>query len=263
MANHGGVKGVSAAVLEEQRGSTLILTLNRPQVRNAFDLPMAQALEAALDRFEAAADQQVAILTGGPSFFCAGVDLRAAARGERPRTTARGWFGLNEKPPRKPLIAAVEGPALAGGFELALACDLIVASRTSVFGLPEVSRGLIASAGGLLRLPQKLPAAVAAEIALTGEPLGAERLYSLGLINRLSEPGGSLSLALSLAERVARNAPLSLAATKRVLAMADGSLAADLWQRQDAEFTAVRNSDDYREGLAAFAEKRSPQFKGK
>jgi enoyl-CoA hydratase/carnithine racemase len=240
----------------------LLLTLNRPQVRNAFDLAMAQCLEAELDRFEADAELRVAVISGGPTFFCAGVDLRAAAGGQRPRTTHRGWFGLNEKPPMKPLIAAVEGPALAGGFELALACDLIAASRTSVFGLPEVNRGLIASAGGLLRLPRKLPAAVASEIALTGAPVSAQRLHDLGLINVLSEPGAALEAAWLLAERIAANAPLSVAATRRVLAARDAAELATAWQRQDLEFEQVRSSADYREGIAAFLEKRPARFTG-
>jgi acetyl-CoA C-acetyltransferase len=249
-------------VVAERRGHVLILTINRPAVRNAFDLATALRLEAEIDQFEADAELRVAIITGGPAFFCAGVDLRAAASGERPRTAQRGWFGLNEKPATKPVIAAVEGPALAGGFELALACDLIVASRASVFGLPEVSRGLIASAGGLLRLPRKLPAAMVAEIALTGAPIAAERLYALGLVNRLSEPGMVLAAALELAERIAANAPLSVAATKRVLAAGEAAELAAAWQRQDREFEQVRHSADYREGIAAFLEKRSPRFNG-
>ena len=252
-----------APILADRSGSVLILTLNRPEVRNAFDMRMAQALEAAIDQYESDAELRIAILTGGPRFFCAGVDLRAAARGERPRTSGRGWFGLNEKPSIKPLIAAVDGPALAGGFELALACDLIVASRSSIFGLPEVSRGLIASAGGLLRLPKKLTATVVAEIALTGEPIGAQRLFDLGLINRLTEPGAAQAGAMMLAQRIANNAPLSVAATKRVLAMSGQALAPALWTQQEAEFAQVRDSEDYREGLSAFAEKRDPVFKGK
>jgi acetyl-CoA C-acetyltransferase len=250
-------------VIAERRGQVLLLTLNRPEVRNAFNLAMAQRMEAEIDRFEADAELRVAIITGGPAFFCAGVDLRAAASGERPRTAQRGWFGLNEKPPLKPLIAAVEGPALAGGLELALACDLMVASRASVFGLPEVSRGLIASAGGLIRLPRKLPAAMVAEIALTGAPVSAERLYALGLVNRLSEPGVALAAALELAERIAANAPLSVVATKRVLATDEAAELAAAWQRQDREFEQVRNSADYREGIAAFLEKRPPRFNGR
>jgi acetyl-CoA C-acetyltransferase len=252
----------SSPIIAERHGQVLVLTLNRPEVRNAFNIAAAQALEVELDRYEADGQLRAAIITGGPQFFCAGVDLRAAAGGERPRTAKRGWFGLNEQPPQKPLIAAVEGPALAGGFELALACDLIVASRSSVFGLPEVSRGLIASAGGLIRLPCKLPAAIVAELALTGAPLNAQRLYDLGLINALCEPGAALAMAMTLAERIAANAPLSVAATKRVLTGHGAADMAAAWRSQDQEFAAVRSSADYREGIAAFLEKRPAKFTG-
>jgi enoyl-CoA hydratase/carnithine racemase len=240
-----------------------VITLNRPDVRNAINLVTANSLEVEIDRFEADGNLRVAILTGGPKFFCAGVDLRAVASGGRPRTAKRGWFGLNEMPPNKPIIAAVEGPALAGGFELALACDLIVASRTSIFGLPEVTRGLIASAGGLIRLPRQLPPQVAAEIALTGDPVEAWRLYDLGLVNRLCEPGDALATALVLAQRIAANAPLSVAASKRVLAAQSSISIEDAWRAQESEFEQVRNSADYCEGIEAFAEKRKPNFQGK
>ena len=240
----------------------LILTLNRPEVRNAFDLAMAQCLEAQVDRLDADPSLRAAVLTGGPQFFCAGVDLRAAARGERPRTAARGWFGLIEKPSTKPMVAAVEGPAYGGGFELALACDLIVSSKASQFALPEASRGLIASAGGLIRLPRRLPPAIASEIALTCDPMPADRLHALGLINRLSEPGSAMAVAIEIATRIATHAPLSIAATKRVLALRDAATEAESWVLQEREFESVRGSEDYREGLEAFAQKRKPEFRG-
>jgi enoyl-CoA hydratase/carnithine racemase len=180
-------------VLAETRGNILVLTLNRPEVRNAMDLAAARCLEEQLDAFEANSELRVAILTGGPSFFCAGTDLKAANDGSRPITAKRGWFGLVRQPPTKPLIAAVEGPAYGGGFEMALACDLIVASRISRFALPEASRGLVASAGGLIRLPRKIPPALAAEIAFTGEPFTAERLHELGLVNRICNDAGGKS----------------------------------------------------------------------
>ena len=250
-------------VLAEIRGSVLILTLNRPEVRNAMDLAAARCLEAELDAFEANGELRVAILTGGPSFFCAGTDLKAASDGSRPITEKRGYFGIVRRPPMKPLIAAVEGPAYGGGFEIALACDLIVASRISRFALPEASRGLIASAGGLIRLPRKIPPALAAEIAFTGEPVTAERLHALGLINRVCDAGTTLSLALTLAEKIAASAPLSIAATKRVLALCTTMTAEESWAQQELEFAPVRASEDNQEGLKAFLEKRAPRWHGK
>jgi acetyl-CoA C-acetyltransferase len=250
-------------VLSERRGHVFVLTINRPAVRNAFDLATAQALEACADAFEADAALRVAVLTGTADFFCAGVDLKAAAAGVRPRTIRRGWFGFIETPPQKPVIAAVEGPALAGGCELALACDLIVASQTSTFGLPEVRRGLIASAGGLIRLPRRLPRAIAVEMALTGDAQSAERMFNFGLINSLCPPGTAVPHALDLAERIAANAPVSVLATKRILALTATLPEHLAWNEQQADIDHVRQSDDYQEGLLAFREKRPPQWKGR
>jgi acetyl-CoA C-acetyltransferase len=250
-------------VRSERRGQVLVLTIDRPAVRNAFDLATALALEKCADDFEADPELRAAVLTGGVDVFSAGVDLKAAASNERPRTDRRGWFGFIESPPQKPVIAAVEGPALAGGCELALACDLIVASQSSSFGLPEVRRGLIASAGGLIRLPRRLPRAVAAEMALTGDPQPAERMFALGLVNRICPPGTSLAHALELAERIAANAPVSVRATKRILAITETLPEQRAWKEQLAEIERVRASEDYREGLAAFREKRPPRWKGR
>jgi acetyl-CoA C-acetyltransferase len=250
-------------VLAETRGNILVLTLNRPEVRNAMDLAAARCLEERLDAFEANNELRVAILTGGPSFFCAGTDLKAASDGSRPITARRGWFGLVRQPPAKPLIAAVEGPAYGGGFEIALACDLIVASRISRFALPEASRGLVAAAGGLIRLPRKIPPALAAEIAFTGEPVTAERLYVLGLVNRICDAGRTLAIAMTLAEKVAAAAPLSIEATKRVLALCNTLAESESWEQQEIEFAPVRASQDTQEGLKAFLEKRAPVWRGK
>jgi acetyl-CoA C-acetyltransferase len=250
-------------VRTERRGCVLVLTLNRPAVRNAVDLATALALEKCVDDFEADPALRSAVITGGAEVFCAGVDLKAAAAGERPRTARRGWFGFIEHPPGKPVIAAVEGHALAGGCELALACDLIVASETSTFGLPEVTRGLIASAGGLIRLPRRIPKAVAAEMILTGDALPAPRLYALGLINRLCAPRTALAAALVLAERIGQNAPLSVAAAKRILRLTETLSEERAWVEQQPDIDRVRASEDYREGLTAFREKRPPRWQGR
>jgi enoyl-CoA hydratase/carnithine racemase len=247
----------------ERSGHVLVLTINRPAVRNAFDLATALALEKYADELDADATLRAAVLTGGEDVFSAGVDLKAAASGERPRTPRRGWFGFIEVPPEKPVIAAVEGPALAGGCELALACDLIVASAQSSFGLPEARRGLIASAGGLIRLPRRIPRAVAWEMALTGDPQPAERLYSLGLINRICAPGTAVAKALELAQHIAANAPVSVLATKRILALTEALPEQRAWIEQQPEIERVRASEDYREGLVAFGEKRLPRWQGR
>jgi enoyl-CoA hydratase len=252
----------TAELLVETRGPVLIMQLNRPQARNAATLEMAEAMASALDALDSQPELRVGIITGAGGSFCAGMDLKGFLQGKRPSLPGRGFCGLTMRPPAKPLIAAVEGYALAGGFEVALACDLIVAARDAKFGLPEVKRGLAASAGGLLRLPKRLPYHVAMECILTGDMFSAERFAQLGLVNRLTEPGGALDAALALAQTIAANGPLAVAASKQVASQSGEWPLAEMFDRQ-AEITApVFNSQDAREGAAAFAEKRPPVWKG-
>jgi enoyl-CoA hydratase len=214
-----------------------------------------------VDELDARPDLRVGILTGAGGTFCSGMDLKAFLRGEVTRVEGRGILGIAMTPPRKPLIAAVEGYALAGGFESVLACDLVVAARNTQFGLPEVKRGLAAAAGGLLRLPRLLPPRIAMEIALTGDMIGAERLHQFGLINELTEPGAALDAARALARRILANAPMSIAASKRVIVEQQDWTLGDMWTRQ-AEMTGpVLASNDAKEGAAAFAEKRAPRWR--
>ncbi|MCW4355557.1 crotonase/enoyl-CoA hydratase family protein [Hoyosella sp. YIM 151337] len=247
----------------EWEGPLCVITLNRPEVRNAIDLTMALDIERALDAFDADPEARVAVLTGSGGEFCTGMDLKAAARGEFPVAPQRGLLGMTRKPPAKPIIAAVEGHALAGGFELALACDLIVAARDAVFGLPEPRRGLVAAAGGVLRLARQLPRPMALEIALTGNPVPASRLYELGLINFLSEPGEALSRASELAAAIAANAPLSVAVSKQIVDATPDWPVADAFDRQSELASPVTFTDDAAEGIRAFEEKRAPQWRGR
>jgi enoyl-CoA hydratase len=243
-------------------GAVLEITIDRPEVRNAVDLPTAHAIADAMELFESDAELSVAIITGAGGTFSAGMDLRAFGRGERPSIPGKGFAGFVEAQPSKVTIAAVEGYALAGGFEIALACDLIVAAEDAVFGLPEVKRGLVAAGGGLLRLPRRIPSQIALEIALTGEPLTAPRALELGLVNRIAPAGGALVEARALALSIAANGPLAVAATKRVVADSR------LWESDD-EFSRQREitepvflSSDAREGALAFREKRTPKWSG-
>ncbi|WP_067709098.1 crotonase/enoyl-CoA hydratase family protein [Nocardia yamanashiensis] len=252
-----------APVLVERRGHIMIITINRPQARNAVDLATALGLERAIDAFDADPDARIAILTGAGGYFSAGMDLKAAARGEVPVTEKRGILGIISVPPRKPLIAAVEGPALAGGCELALAADLIVAASDSIFGIPEVKRGLVAIGGGVLRLSQRLPRAVAMELALTGDPITAERAAQIGLINEVAAPGQALDAALALAERIAVNAPLSVDASKQIIEQAPDWSTSEAFARQGQVAAAAVSSEDAGEGMRAFVEKRPPVWKGR
>jgi enoyl-CoA hydratase len=230
-------------------GAVLVVTIDRPETRNAVNLAVAEGIAAALDRLDGDEGLRCGVLTGAGGTFCAGMDLKAFVAGERPHVEGRGFAGIVQGPPRKPLIAAVEGWALAGGFEVALACDLLVAARDARFGIPEVKRGLVAAGGALIRLPRRMPYHLAMELALTGEPISAERAYGVGVVSRLTEPGGA----------IAANGPLAVDATKRVL-VADE---ARDWERQAEIVAPVFASEDAREGARAFAEKRAPVWRGR
>lgn len=239
-------------------GHALVITLNRPEVRNAIDLPTAEAVAVALDELDERDDLRVGVLTGAGRGFCAGMDLDAFSRGVRPWIGDRGFCGITERGSTKPLIAAVEGFALAGGLEIALACDLIVAATDARLGIPEVSRGLIAAGGGLLRLPQRLPRGIALELALTGDPISGARAYELGLINVASAPGSALTDALTLAARIAENAPSAVATSKRVIHHAADWGDDGFWEQQAPIAERVLASADAHEGARAFIERRPP-----
>ncbi len=253
----------NAAVLTERRERVLLITINRPDQRNAVNAAVAQGIAGALDELDADAGLSVGVLTGAGKGFCAGMDLKAFVAGERPHVEGRGFAGIVERPPVKPLIAAVEGFAVAGGLEVALACDLVVASLGARLGVPEVKRSLVAAGGALLRLPRVLPRNVAMELALTGEPILAERAYELGLVSRLSEPGEAVDRALELAEAIAVNAPLALAATKRILTESPDWPDEEFFARQREIVDPVMRSEDAREGATAFAERRDPVWQGR
>jgi enoyl-CoA hydratase len=248
-------------VLVEQRDRILIITINRPRAKNAVNSAVAHGLADAVDRLDGDPGLSVGIVTGAGGTFCAGMDLKAFARGEVPIVEGRG-MGFTERGPVKPLIAAVEGYALAGGTELALATDLIVASQDASFGIPEVKRGLVAGGGGLLRLPQRIPPAIAMELALTGEAFTAERAHALGMVNVLAEPGGALDAAIDLAERITANGPLAVAATKQIIVESRGWSPDTQFSEQNKILMPVFSSNDAREGAIAFAEKRPAHWTG-
>lgn len=252
-----------AEVLVDERPGVLVITINRPHAKNAVTLAVSEGIAAALDTLDSRADLSVAVITGAGGSFCAGMDLKAFLRGERPSIPGRGFAGITERPPRKPVIAAVEGYALAGGCEVVLACDLVVAARSATFGIPEVKRGLIAAAGGLQRLPERVPRNVAMELALTGDFVSAERFHELGLVNDLTEQGGALEGAVALADRIAANGPLAVAASKQIMVEYVSWPHEDRWTPQRAISDAVNASEDAKEGARAFAEKRSPVWQGR
>ena len=224
-----------------------IITINRPEAKNAINLETAQAMAAALDQLDSRDDVRIGILTGGGGTFSSGMDLKAFAKsGQRPYVEGRGFAGLTERPPRKPLIAAVEGYALAGGCEMALASDLIVAANNAKFGLPEVKRGLVAGAGGMLRLPRRLPYHIAMEVILTGDMLPAERAHAFGLVNRLTEPGGALAGALELARAIVENGPLSVQTAKSIVSQSGDWSQDEMFDRQRPLTAHIFTSADAR-----------------
>ncbi|HEV7931600.1 MAG TPA: crotonase/enoyl-CoA hydratase family protein [Actinomadura sp.] len=253
---------MSDEVLVEVDGGVAVITINRPKARNAVNGAVAQGVASALDELDERKDVSVIVITGAGGTFCAGMDLKGFLTGENPMAGGRGFGGITEKPPAKPVIAAVEGYALAGGCEIALSCDMIVASSEAKFGVPEVKRGLVAGAGGLLRLPQRIPYHIAMEVALTGDHYPAARMAELGLVNRVTEPGEALAAAKELALKVAENAPLALAATKRVIVESADWSRDEAFAKQGDIINPVFVSKDAAEGATAFAEKRKPVWKG-
>jgi enoyl-CoA hydratase len=249
-------------VLTERTRGVLVITLNRPAARNAINAALANGVAAALDELEQDRGLTVGVLTGAGGSFSAGMDLKAFLTGESPLVGDRGLAGITARPPSKPMIAAVEGYALAGGCEVALACDMIVAARDAKFGLPETKRSLVAGAGGLFRLPQRIPRAIAMEYALTGAHFTAEQAHGWGMVNRLTEPGGAREGALALAAEIAANGPLAVRATKQIVAEAGDWPPDERWQRQERLMRPVFSSADAREGAQAFAEKRAPVWRG-
>ncbi|MFD4508124.1 crotonase/enoyl-CoA hydratase family protein [Streptomyces sp. NPDC058457] len=250
-------------VLVDAHDRVLVITVNRPAQKNAMTLAAAHLVAEAIDRLDDSPDLSVAVLTGAGGTFCAGMDLKRFALGERPALPGRGFGGLVEAPPEKPIIAAVEGWALGGGCELALACDLVVAAQGARFGLPEVRLGLVARGGGMIRLPQRLPRSVAMELLLTGDPIDAERAERLGLVNRVVPEGQALEAAMRFAGRVAENAPLAVRCAKAVASAAPGWPQDEVWRRQAPFSDAVFASQDAKEGARAFVERREPKWTGR
>ena len=249
----------------EQRGRVAVLTINRPEARNAVNGEVAAGMEAAIDRLEEDQDVWVGIVAGKGEVFCAGADLKAIASGQAAdlQTKRGGFAGIAQRERTKPIIAAVDGPALAGGCEIVLSCDMVVASSAARFGIPEVKRSLVAAAGGLFRLPRVLPRAIAMELALTGDPIDAQRAYDLGLVNQVVEPGSALEAAMALAERITVNAPIAVRQSRRVVL--EGMMADDetAWRITHEAMAAAMSSEDFAEGPRAFIETRAPQWKGR
>jgi enoyl-CoA hydratase len=251
------------AVLTDRQDDVLLITLNRPDARNAVNHAVAVGLAAAIDELDENDDLRVGVLTGAGKGFCAGYDLKAFIHSESPYAGGRGFGGICGRPPKKPLIAAIEGFAMAGGLEIALACDLIVAARDVSLGIPEVKVGLVAAAGALMRLPRRLPHHVAMHMALTGEPIRAERAWELGLVNEICEPSEAVDQALAIARAVAANAPLAVKASKAIAIRSPQVAENEGWKIQDRLAQPVLASEDAREGATAFAERRPPVWTGR
>jgi enoyl-CoA hydratase/carnithine racemase len=249
-------------VLTEVRGPVFLITINRPDARNSINKATAEAMGEALDRLDSDRELSVGVITGAGRGFSAGMDLKGFASGEFPTAGDRGFAGIAQRSARKPLVAAIEGFALAGGLEIALSCDIIVASREAKLGIPEVGVGLFAGAGALLRLPRRVGLGQAALLALTGKPISGEEGHRIGLVDRLTDAGGALTEALALAETISANAPLALAASKAVLVDGFTKPDAEFWQWQQQFFQEVFASKDAIEGATAFAEKRPPNWQG-
>ncbi|MCI2420031.1 crotonase/enoyl-CoA hydratase family protein [Saccharopolyspora sp. K220] len=249
-------------ITTERRGPVLVVTLDRPKRRNAITLAMAEQVEAAMNELDTDPELRVGVLTGAGGYFCAGQDLAEAAAGTFAKTRDRSWFGLVGRGPAKPLVAAVEGFALAGGFEVVLACDLVVAARDARFGIPEIHNGQVAAAGGLVRLPLRLPYPLAAELALIGDPVDAATLHRHGLVNRLAEPGAALDVAVELASRVHANPPVAVRHTLELLRTTAAMAEAAGWANQNAQLSAyaMASTPEYAEGVAAFLDKRPPSW---
>ena len=252
-----------AAVLTEVSDGVMTITINRPNAKNAVNKDVAEGIAAALDALDADDNTHVVILTGAGGTFCSGMDLKAFVTGETPYVAGRGFAGMVEKSTDKPMIAAVEGYALAGGCELAITCDLIVAADNSMFGIPEVKRGLAAAAGGLVRLPRQIPSRVAMEMALTGDFMSAERAMSVGLINQIAPAGEALAQAKALAAKIAENGPLAVKRSKQVIKESIDWSQDEMFANQQEITSAVVSSEDAIEGATAFAEKRKPNWKGR
>lgn len=251
------------AVLVEVADGVMTITLNRPKAKNAINLAVAKAVAAAIEELDSNDEIRVAILTGAGGTFCAGMDLKAFVTGELPVIPGRGFGGLAEKSPAKPLIAAVEGYALAGGLELMISCDLIVAADNAQFGITEVKRGLVAGAGGLMKLPRQIPPRLAMEMALTGDFSDAQRALDMGLINRVVPAGTALEAAKELAAKIAANGPMAVRVSKQVMMEQEDWSSEEMWAKQQELVSPVFVSEDAIEGATAFAEKRAPNWKGK